>query len=54
MDQGQDQQQHPAVHSGDLPGGGSIAVAVGVSDMRQVTGHIQHVTCDMRHLTPDT
>ena len=31
---GQDWQQHPAVHSvGKLAGGGSVAVAVGVSDM---------------------
>ena len=31
--EGQDQQQHPAVHSGELARGGSVAVAVGVSDM---------------------
>ena len=30
--------KHPAVHRGKLPGGGSVAVAVGVSDMQQVTG----------------
>ena len=30
---GQEQQQHPAVHTGKLAGGGSVAVAVGVSDM---------------------
>ena len=30
---GQDQQQHPAVHSGGLAGGGSVALAVDVSDM---------------------
>ena len=32
---------------GKLAGGGSKAVAVGISDMQQVTG-------DKRHLTPDT
>ena len=31
----------------ELAGGGSVAVAVGISDMLQVKG-------DMRHLTPDT
>ena len=30
---GQDKQQHPAVHAEELAGGGSVAVAVGVSDM---------------------
>ena len=33
MGLGQEQQQHPAVHTGELAGGGSVAVAVGVSDM---------------------
>ena len=33
MGLGQDQQQHPFVHTG----GGSVAVAVGVIDMKQVT-----------------
>ena len=28
----QEQQQHPAVLTGELAGGGSVAVAVGVSD----------------------
>ena len=31
---------------GELAGGGSVAVAVGVSDMRQVTGDTQHLTPD--------
>ena len=31
---------------GDVAGGGSMAVAVGVSDMRQVTGDTRHVTHD--------
>ena len=33
LGQGQDQQKHPAVHTGELAGGGSVAVAVGVTDM---------------------
>ena len=33
MGQGQDQQQHPAVHIGGISRGGSVALAVGVSDM---------------------
>ena len=33
MDLGKDQHQHPTVHSGELAGGGSVAVAVGVSEM---------------------
>ena len=33
MDLYQDQQQHLTVHSGGISGGGSVAVAVGVSDM---------------------
>ena len=35
MNLGQDQQQHPAVHSlvVELAGGGSVAVAVSASDM---------------------
>ena len=33
IDLGHDQQQHPTVHSvGELAGGGSVGVAVGVSD----------------------
>ena len=43
MDLGQDQQQNPAVYTG----GGSVVVAVAVSDM-------WHVTCDPRHITRDT
>ena len=43
---GQDQQQHPSVLSGGLSRGGSMAMAVGVSDMQQVTGDMQHVTHD--------
>ena len=31
---------------GELEGDGSMAVAVGVSDMLQVTGDSQHKTCD--------
>ena len=38
MGLGPDQQQHHAVHTGELAGGGSVAVAVGVSDMQQVKG----------------
>ena len=38
--------KHPAVHSGELAGGGSVVVAVGVSDMWQVTGDTQHLTTD--------
>ena len=30
----------------ELAGGGSVAVAVGVSDMRQMTGDTQHLTPD--------
>ena len=37
---------------GELAGGGSEIVAVGVSDMWQVTGDIQHVTCDTWHVKP--
>ena len=37
---------HPAVHNGELAGGGSVAVPVGVSDMLQVTGDSQHMTHD--------
>ena len=29
---------------GELAGGGFVALAVGASDMRQVTGDLQHVT----------
>ena len=36
---------------GELEGGGSVAVAVGVSDNWQVTGHTQHVTHDIWHKT---
>ena len=32
------QQRHLAVHSGELAWGGSVAVAIGVSDMRHVRG----------------
>ena len=35
-------------------GGGSVAVAVGASDMWQVTGDTQHLTPDTWHLTSDT
>ena len=45
MGLGQDQ-QHPAVHTGGLVEGGSVAVAVGISDMRQVTGDKRHMTVD--------
>ena len=36
---GSDQQHHPVVHTGRVSraGGGSVAVAVGASDMQQVT-----------------
>ena len=48
MGLGQDQQQHPAVQSGgNSRGAGPMAVAVGVSDMWQMTG-------DMQHVKPDT
>ena len=46
MRHGQDQQQHPNVHSGVLALGRSIAVAVGVSDKQQVI-------CDARIVIPD-
>ena len=32
---------------GELAGGGSVAVAVGVSDRGDVSGDRLHVTCDM-------
>ena len=45
---------------GELAGGGSVAVAVGVSNMLQVTSDTGHVTHDTlqatrytRHVTPD-
>ena len=37
MGLGEDQQQHPAKHSGGVSRDGSVPVAVGVSDMLQVT-----------------
>ena len=37
---------HPTKHCGELAGGGLVAVAVDASDMRQVTGDMQHVTGD--------
>ena len=46
---------------GELAGGRSVALAVGVSDKWQVTGYTQqvtydlwHLTLDIWHLTPDT
>ena len=33
----QDQEQHPAVHTGGVTKEGSVALAVGVSDKGQVT-----------------
>ena len=39
-------QQQPAVHTEELVWGGSVALAVGVSDMQHVTGDTQHVTSD--------
>ena len=44
MGLGQDHQQHPAVHTGELAGGKFMAVAVGISDRLQVTGDTQHAT----------
>ena len=38
MDLGQEPQQHPALHSEGLAVGGSVAVAVGISDMCQLRG----------------
>ena len=35
----------------EFAGGGSVAVAVGVSDMCQVTGYTQHVISDTIHVT---
>ena len=35
------------VHSGELAGGGSVAVAVGVSDSGELTGDRLLLTCDM-------
>ena len=37
-----------------LVGGGSVAVAVGISDMWHVIGDRWHLTRDTWHLTPDT
>ena len=37
----------------ELSGGGSVAVAVGVSDSWQVTGDTRHVTRDIWHKTSD-
>ena len=42
---------------GKLAGGGSVAVAVGVSEIQQVTGDMQDMTCDtfnVIHVTYDT
>ena len=47
---GQNTQQYPVVHSGELAGGGSLAVAVGVSDMQHTTYMIPDRTGDMRHV----
>ena len=44
----------PAVHSWRVSRGGSMAVAVGVNDMWQVTCNKWHATCDTWHVTPDT
>ena len=44
MGLGQEQQQHPV---GEFAGGGSLAVAVDVSDRGQVAGDTQHTTCDI-------
>ena len=44
----------PTVHMGELAGGGSAAVAVGVSDRCKVTCNMRHMTLDTQHLTPDT
>ena len=38
---------------GELAGGESVAVAVGVSKRLQVTGDTQHVTRNMLNVTPD-
>ena len=39
---------------GELAGGGSVAVAVGVSYMLQVRGDMQHMTHKMGYLASDT
>ena len=39
---------------GELAGGGSVAVAVGISDMWQVTCNTWHMTHDMKHMTHET
>ena len=56
MDLGNDQQQPPTVEVGKLARGGpvAVAVAVGISDMWQVTDDRWHLTCDTWHVTPDT
>ena len=45
---------HPAVHRvGELEVRGSVAVAVGISDMWLGTGDVQHGTHDMCYLKRD-
>ena len=45
----------PTVHNGGvIAGGGSVAVAIGVSERWQVTRDMWHVTPDTWHVTPDT
>ena len=47
-------QQHPAVHTGELARGRSVAFAVGVNDMWQVTCNTGQATCKTWHMTHDT
>ena len=39
---------------GELAGGGSVAVAVGVTDRLQVKGDMRHMPSGMCHVTRDT
>ena len=43
---GTGQQQHPAVHTGQVSTEKVLVVAVGVSGMWQVTGEMQHMKTD--------
>ena len=44
----------PTVHSGGVSTGGYVAVATGVSDMKQGTNDRLHMTCDIWHMAHDT
>ena len=53
MGLGQTQHQHPAVHTGGAYRGGSVAVAVAISDMLPYVDRL-HMTHKTRHMTHDT